>query len=144
MLASMLRPGAAATLSGMDFRVLIVDDNAPFLDAARTLLEADGMAVVALAATGDEAVAFCQALQPDVALVDVTLGAESGFVVARALAEVAPSLGVILVSTHAEGDIHELIVDSPARGFLPKSELSAEAIRQLLAQASPANGSSSR
>jgi two-component system, NarL family, nitrate/nitrite response regulator NarL len=140
----MLRPGAAATLRGMDFRVLIVDDNAPFLDAARTLLEADGMAVVALAATGDEAVAFCQALQPDVALVDVTLGAESGFVVARALAEVAPSLGVILVSTHAEGDIHELIVDSPARGFLPKSELSAEAIRQLLAQASPANGSSSR
>jgi two-component system, NarL family, nitrate/nitrite response regulator NarL len=126
---------SAATLIGMemDLRILIVDDNAPFLDAARTLLEADGMAVVALAANGAEAVAFCQALAPDLALVDVTLGAESGFAVAQRLAELAAAPAVILISTHSESDFHELIVDSPARGFLPKSELSAEAIRRLLA-----------
>ncbi|HEX3802822.1 MAG TPA: response regulator transcription factor [Solirubrobacteraceae bacterium] len=125
-----------------DLRILIVDDNARFLDAARALLEADGMSVVALASSGAEAEAFCQALRPDVALVDVTLGAESGFSVARALAEIAPLMGVILISTHAESDFHELIVDNPARGFLPKSELSADAIRRLLAQPRAANGSS--
>ena len=60
------------------------------------------------------------------------LGDESGFDVAKRLSELSPGLGVILISTHAEGDFVELITESPARGFLPKSKLSAEAIRQLI------------
>jgi two-component system, NarL family, nitrate/nitrite response regulator NarL len=116
----------------MELRILIVDDNASFLDAARTLLEAEGMSVVALASSGAEAAALCAALQPDVALVDVTLAGESGFTVAQALTDATPSLSVILISTHAEADFLELITDSPARGFLAKSEFSAAAIRRLL------------
>jgi two-component system, NarL family, nitrate/nitrite response regulator NarL len=128
------------------FTVLIVDDNASFLDAARTLLEAEGLSVIALASTGTEAAAFCLALKPDVALIDVTLSGESGFDVAKRLSELCPALGVILISTHAEGDFVELITESPARGFLPKSKLSAEAIRQLMAPAgdAAANASSDR
>jgi two-component system, NarL family, nitrate/nitrite response regulator NarL len=128
------------------FTVLIVDDNASFLDAARTLLKAEGLSVIALASTGSEAVAFCQALKPEVALIDVTLSGESGFDVAKQLSELSPELGVILISTHAEGDFVELITESPARGFLPKSKLSAEAIRQLMAPAgdAEANASSDR
>jgi two-component system, NarL family, nitrate/nitrite response regulator NarL len=134
---------AAAKLTGMniDLQVLIVDDNAPFLEAARTLLQADGMPVVGTASTGAEAVAFCLARQPDVALVDVMLGPESGFAVARRLAEMSPLLNVILISTHAERDFHELIVQSPARGFLSKSELSADAVRGLLAPPAEASAS---
>jgi two-component system, NarL family, nitrate/nitrite response regulator NarL len=116
----------------MALRILIVDDNASFLDAARTLLEAEGMSVVALASSGAEAAAYCATLQPDVALVDVTLAAESGFTVARMLTDAFPLLDVILISTHAEADFLELITDSPARGFLPKSEFSAAAIRRVL------------
>jgi hypothetical protein len=40
---------------------------------------------------------------------------------------------VILISTHAEQDYVELIAFSPAVGFLPKTALSAGAIRELLA-----------
>jgi hypothetical protein len=40
---------------------------------------------------------------------------------------------VILISTHAEQDYAELIAASPAIGFLPKTALSADAIRHLLA-----------
>jgi len=41
---------------------------------------------------------------------------------------------VILISTHAEQDYAELIAGSPAIGFLPKSVLSADAIRDLLGE----------
>jgi DNA-binding NarL/FixJ family response regulator len=129
-------------------RILIVDDNPSFLAAARSLLEAEGLLVVALASTGSEAVDLCTALHPDVALVDVTLAGESGFEVTRLLARDAPGTELILISTHDEHDYLELIAGSPVRGFLAKSELSAGSILSLLQAggagdpASPANGSS--
>ncbi len=71
-------------------------------------------------------------MQPDVILVDVELGAESGFELAERLDEDAFPAAVILISTHAEQDLADLIAGSPAVGFVSKSELSSEAIRDLL------------
>jgi CheY-like chemotaxis protein len=123
----------------MALRVLIVDDNAHFLEAARHLLEQEGMVVVGVASTGAEAQARCAELRPDAALVDVDLGGESGFDVARSLLQApsgqAPS--VVLISTYAEQDLRELIATSPAVGFLSKSDLSGLAIRELLAAVDP-------
>jgi DNA-binding NarL/FixJ family response regulator len=118
----------------MGFRCLIVDDNRPFLDAARALLEEEGMAVAGVASTGAEALEQAEALRPDVVLVDIGLGEESGFDVAELLTADSPGGGtmVILISTHAEADFADLIDESPAAGFLPKSELSAGAIRRIL------------
>jgi DNA-binding NarL/FixJ family response regulator len=112
-------------------RCLIVDDNRRFLDAARGLLEREGLAVVGVASTTAEALHQVQELQPDVTLVDIDLGGESGFELVRRLADRAP-LRMILVSTHAEQDYADLIAASPAIGFIPKSVLSAAAIRALL------------
>ena len=117
-------------------RCLIVDDSPRFLDVARGLLERQGISVVGVASTGAEALQRAEALRPDVTLVDIDLGGESGFVVARQLlreANPAPSR-VILISTHAEEDYADLVAASPAVGFLPKSDLSAGAIRDLLAR----------
>lgn len=118
----------------MDFRVLIVDDNRSFLDAARVLLEREGVSVVGVCSTAAEALRKAEELQPDVALVDVMLAGESGFELARNLVEHVRDGGpaVILVSTHVEADFGDLIAESPAIGFLPKSELSADAIRLIL------------
>jgi DNA-binding NarL/FixJ family response regulator len=110
---------------------MIVDDNRRFLDAARGLLEREGVAVVGVASTGAEALHQVQDLQPDVTLVDIDLGGESGFELVRQLAGRAP-LRMILISTHAEQDYADLIAMSPAIGFVPKSALSAAAIRALL------------
>ena len=129
----MRRRGARATLAGMAFRVLIVDDNGSFLYAARVLLAREGLQVVGIASTGVEALRRVREVRPDVVLVDIELAGESGFEVARRLAEHDPEgPPVILVSTHAEEDFGELVDDSPAIGFLPKSELSAPAIRGML------------
>ena len=66
-------------------------------------------------------------------LVDIELAGESGFDVARRLVEHdRDGPPVILVSTHAEEDLAELVDESPAIGFLPKASLSAAAIRGML------------
>ena len=115
-------------------RCLIVDDSPRFLEAARGLLEREGIVVVAVATNGADAIRRAAELGPDVILVDIDLGGQSGFDVVRRLtreADLAPP-AVILISTHAEEDYADLIAASPAAGFLPKTRLSAGAIRDLL------------
>lgn len=115
-------------------RCLIVDDSAHFVAAARGLLEREGVAVVGVASTGAEALRCFEELRPDVTLVDVHLGGESGFDVAEQLHRAAgPTASpVILISTHAAQDFAELIEESPAAGFVAKSALSGGAIRDLV------------
>jgi DNA-binding NarL/FixJ family response regulator len=114
--------------------VLIVDDNDSFLDAARVLLEREGLSVVGVAGTAAEALRRAEQLEPNVILVDITLAGESGFELTRRLVERDRALGsaVILISTHAQEDFADLIAECPANGFLPKSELSATAIRGIV------------
>ena len=115
-------------------RCLIVDDSAHFVAAARGLLERQGFTVVGVASTGAEALRCFDELRPDVTLVDLDLGDESGFDVAEQLhgAASAPPSPVILISTHAALDFTELIEASPAAGFVAKSALSGGAIRDLI------------
>jgi DNA-binding NarL/FixJ family response regulator len=114
-------------------RCVIVDDNRAFLEAAQTLLERQGLTIAGVASTSADAILEAERLRPDVVLVDVTLGDESGFELARRLtADQARAATVILISTRSEADLADLVALSPAAGFLSKSELSAEAIRGLL------------
>jgi DNA-binding NarL/FixJ family response regulator len=118
----------------MPLHCLIVDDSPQFLRAARALLEREGIAVVGVASTGDEALRRVEELAPDVTLLDVDLGGESGFDLARRLQRetgLEPS-SVILISTYAQEDFADLIATCPAAGFLSKRDLSARAVRELL------------
>jgi CheY-like chemotaxis protein len=116
----------------MSRRCLIVDDNAGYLTEARDLLQRQGMSIVGVASTAGDALAIAASDRPDVALVDVDLGAESGFDVARALAMCDRPVPVILISAYAEKDLRELLEANPAVGFLAKSVLSRRAIDGLL------------
>ena len=79
-------------------------------------------------------------LRPEVVLVDITLGPESGFDLARRLSghDRGGGAAVILISTYAEADFADLIADNPATGFLSKGELSAHAIRRIADGGGPA------
>lgn len=115
-------------------RCLIVDDSADFVDAARGLLECEGITVVGVASTSADALRLFTESRPDVTLVDINLGAESGFELAEQLHRAggpAPS-PVILISTHAAQDYIDMIETSPAVGFLSKSALTCAAIHDLL------------
>jgi DNA-binding NarL/FixJ family response regulator len=87
---------------------------------------------VGVASTTSEALLQAEQLRPDLVLVDIMLADESGFELVRLLADGDVEAAVVLISTHAEADFADLIAASPANGFLPKSDLSANAIRNIV------------
>lgn len=112
----------------MTIRCVIVDDSERFRASARRLLSTQGIAVVADAADSHQALRAIQEQEPDVVLVDVGLGTESGF----ELAALISSSPVIMVSSMASDDLTDLLARSRAIGYLAKDQLSGPAIRRLL------------
>jgi len=120
----------AAMLDRM--KVLIVDDHPSFRASARRMLEADGYEVVAEAATGAEGIRSAIELGPQLVLLDVHLPDIDGFDVAARLSAGEAAPAVVLTSSHDGSDLGRLVSRSGARGFIPKSELSGEALRRML------------
>ncbi|HEY2654515.1 MAG TPA: response regulator transcription factor [Solirubrobacteraceae bacterium] len=118
----------------MPVRLLIVDDNERFLAASRAILQRQGLEVIAVARSSAEGLLRAQLLRPDLVLVDIGLGEDSGFELVRQLAsdDDTADLNVILISTQSEDDFAELIRESPAVGFVSKWELSRFAIEEVL------------
>ena len=116
-------------------RCLLVDDSQAFLHAASRPAGAGGPHGRGGGLQHRRGAAQARALRPDLILVDIGLGDESGFELARLLAQ-DPQDGrradVILISAAAQTDYQDLIHDSPAAGFLAKSDLSARAISHIL------------
>ena len=120
----------------MRWRCLIVDDNTSFREEMRGLLSEQGLDVVGGAGTAADAHRQITELRPDVALIDIDLGGESGLELARQLRGEPgqpPVPHVILISTHDETEYSDLITASSAIGFLAKIDLSAAAISRMLA-----------
>jgi DNA-binding NarL/FixJ family response regulator len=129
----MLGGFAACNAEVMRLRCVIVDDSLPYLEAATERLERDGFTVVGVAQTTDEALRNVRELIPDVVLVDVALGQESGFELARRLAAAGSKQpAVVMISTQAEEDVSEELAEARVAGFVAKTKLSAQAIEQLL------------
>lgn len=112
--------------------VLIVDDDAGFRAWATVLLERGGYAVVSEAVDGASAVEAARRLHPEVVLLDIQLPDGDGFEVAPRLCGGGSGPAVVLISTRDASDYGRRIEDSCALGFLPKGELSADALARFL------------
>jgi len=119
----------------MMVRCVIVDDNSLFIEGAVDLLTREGLDVVGVASDTAAAIRLVSELRPDVTLVDIDLGDEDGFDLAKRLHDISGASKVILVSTHSEEDLGQLIAASPAIGFVSKARLSAQAIQDTLERA---------
>jgi DNA-binding NarL/FixJ family response regulator len=113
-------------------KVLIVDDHPGFRASARRMLEAEGFEVVAEAGSGAEALQAADAWSPELILLDVHLPDVQGFDVAERLTHNGSAPVVVLTSSRDASDFGPLVERSGARGFVPKSELSGEALRRIL------------
>jgi CheY-like chemotaxis protein len=100
----------------------------------RDLLEEQGISVVG-GGPGTEALTPLVESRPDLVLIDIDFGGESGLALPRRLSEDidgAALPNVILISTHDEGGHADLIEASPALGFLAKTDLSAATARRMI------------
>ena len=118
-----------------ELRCVIVDDDPRYIAIATRLLQRGGISIIGTASTIAEAMQRVKELRPDITLVDVNLGGESGLHLALKLHQTNshPGLKIILTSAQSEQDFADLIAASPAVGFVPKDDLSAAAIHDLLA-----------
>ena len=112
--------------------VLIVDDHEGFRASARALLEAEGFDVVGEAADGARAIEAVALLQPNVVLLDIQLPGLDGLAVAELLAAGLDPPVVVLTSSRDPAAYGPRLGTSRARGFIPKSKLSGEALLALV------------
>ncbi|MGH2980707.1 MAG: response regulator [Solirubrobacterales bacterium] len=116
----------------MGARTLIVDDDSGCRELARRLLDSEGYRVVAEAADCASALRAARELAPELALVDVYLPDGDGFDLATQLTALEDPPAVVLMSSRDGADFEALVPKTGARGFVPKAELSVEAIEELL------------
>jgi DNA-binding NarL/FixJ family response regulator len=112
--------------------VLIVDDHGGFRDLARAMLERAGYDVVGEAADGASALAAAARLRPNVVLLDIQLPDIDGFAVGERLAAAADPPTIVLISSRDAAAYRRRLADSPARGFIPKNDLTGPALAALV------------
>jgi DNA-binding NarL/FixJ family response regulator len=112
--------------------VMIIDDHAGFVDAARKLLSTEGFDVVGDAPDGQSGVALVEQMHPDVVLLDIQLPDIDGFEVARRLVDITPSPAVVLTSSRDALDYGSRVGAAPARGFIGKAELTGKRLAALV------------
>ena len=112
--------------------LLIVDDHEGFRASARALLEAEGFDVVGEAADGAEAIEAVALLRPEIVLLDIQLPGIDGLAVAEQLAAGPDAPAVVLTSSRDATAYGPRLGQSSARGFIPKSGLSGEALAALV------------
>jgi DNA-binding NarL/FixJ family response regulator len=129
----MRRPETLARVEDMRRTVLIVDDHAAFRAAAREILETGSFDVVGEAEDGASALAQAAALRPDVVLLDIQLPDFDGFVVADRLAERGTTPAIVLTSSRSVTTYRRRLAANPSWRFIPKSELSEQALTAAVA-----------
>ena len=111
--------------------VLIVDDHAAFRTSARALLQAEGFDVIGEASDGAEAVEAVAVMRPEIVLLDIQLPDVDGLAVAEQLAMAPDPPTVVLISSRDAAAYGARLRSTAARGFIPKSGLSGEALAAL-------------
>jgi len=115
-----------------DVRVLIVDDQLPFREAARMVVEmTDGFEVAGEAANGEAAVEKARDLRPDLVLMDVQMPGMNGLEATERIRALDDPPHILIMSTHESGDYRETALHAGAYAFLPKSEFSMDALEEL-------------
>lgn len=112
-------------------RVLIIDDQPPFREASRMVIEmTDGFEVVGEAENGERGVELASSLRPDLVLMDVQMPGIDGFEATRRITAVDDPPRVLMMSTHESSDFEGSAVDAGAFGFISKSEFSMDALEE--------------
>lgn len=112
-------------------RVLLVDDQAPFLRAMTSVVEeTGGFEVVGEASSGEESILAAAELMPDLVLMDVNLPGMDGLEATRRLRRRQSPPVVLLLSTYDEDAGAHFVSDSGAAAYVTKSAFGPDRLRE--------------
>jgi DNA-binding NarL/FixJ family response regulator len=112
--------------------VLIVDDQAPFRNAARTVVGfTPGFEVLAEAESGEQAVEMAASLEPDLVLMDINMPGITGIEAIRRILAVRAETVTFLLSTYAADDVPADARTCGARAYINKEDFSPSILRGL-------------
>ena len=121
-------------------RVLTVDDQPVFLEAARALIASTpGFTLAGEATSGAEAIRAVERLQPDMVLLDVRMPGLDGIETARWLTANGSNAVIVLVTGHDVEDVHTLAEHAGAVALVVKERLRPALLRELWATHSAAD-----
>jgi len=117
-------------------RILMVDDHPIVREGMVLFLNAQAdLNLCCQAGNTEEAMAALAACDPALAIVDISLGKESGLDLIKALRRLSPGLGILAMSLHDELIFAERALRAGANGYLMKYEATANillAVRMVL------------
>lgn len=113
-------------------RVLIVDDQPPFREAARMVVEiTDGFEVAAEAVTGEESLELVDELAPDLVLMDINLPGIDGIEATQRITRDHPDVTVLVLSTYEAEEYEPRALAAGAAGFIGKSDLTPDVLESV-------------
>lgn len=113
-------------------RVLVVDDQMPFRNAAKTVVRVTpGFEVVGEAESGEQAVEMAAELEPDLVLMDINLPGIDGIEALRQITTARPETVAFLVSTIKENDLPADARSCGAAAFISKETLEPSVLQRL-------------
>ncbi len=103
-------------------RVLIVDDHQTFADLLEIALDAHAdLRCVGSASTAAEALDMVARTEPDVVIMDIQLGADSGLTATRQIRAQTPGTMIVVVTAHTDPDWLAKAAQAGASAFVSKS-----------------------
>lgn len=102
-------------------RVLLVDDNALFLEGLQNLLEANGVAVLGTASSAKQAIELARDLVPNVILMDIEMPGDDGICATRAIKALLPMTTIVILTVSADETHLFEAIKAGATGYLLKS-----------------------
>jgi DNA-binding NarL/FixJ family response regulator len=115
----------------MPTRVILADDHTIVRQGIKSLLEREGLQVIAEASDGREAIRHAEALAPDVVVMDIGMPMLNGMEAARELARCCPKVKPILLTQHDEPQYVSAALKAGVKGYVLKSQISGELIQAI-------------
>ncbi len=118
----------------MPTRVVLADDHALLRQGLRSVLEREGFEVVAEASDGQEVMRVVPELQPDIAIIDISMPLLNGLVAAHELKKSSPRTKIVLLTRHDEDQYVVESIRAGVRGYVLKTQVATdlvEAMRQV-------------
>jgi two-component system response regulator NreC len=113
----------------MSLRILIADDYVLVRQAIKAALLQEGLDVVGEASDGQEAVTQCRQLQPEIAILDISMPVLTGIEAAREIVRSCPNTRVLMLSDHTADRYVLESLEAGARGYVLKADTVAELAR---------------